>query len=104
MAKLKDLLKESLGKLPSETLMKMKWNPVTEQDVFDSGDDSGDVEKDVEKLKAKFAGPLEPAINLINTKFELVNAIEALIGAVEENKPGLVKQAKTLLKKSINDI
>jgi len=41
--KLKDLLKESaLGEMPSDKLMKMKWNPVTEAEVFDS---SGDEEE-----------------------------------------------------------
>jgi hypothetical protein len=37
--KLKDLLKESvLGEMPSDKLMKMKWNPVTEDDVFDDSE------------------------------------------------------------------
>jgi len=37
--KLKSLIKESaLGNLPSDKLMKMKWNPVTEADVFASPD------------------------------------------------------------------
>ena len=33
--KLKNLIKESaLGEMPSDKLMKMKWNPVTEADVY----------------------------------------------------------------------
>ena len=105
MAKLKDLLKESLGELPSSKLIKMKWNPVTEQgDVFDTGAESGDMEKDVEKLKKKFEGPLETVIKLINTKHELVQAVEVLFAKVDENKPGLVEKSKMLLKKSIQNL
>ena len=33
MVKLKDILKESLGELPSSKLMKMKYNPVTERNI-----------------------------------------------------------------------
>ena len=44
--KLKDLIKESvLGEMPSDKLMKMKWNPVTEAeagDVFGGGGGSED--------------------------------------------------------------
>ena len=37
--KLKDLIKESvLGEMPSDKLMKMKWNPVTEDEAFEPGD------------------------------------------------------------------
>ncbi len=37
MKKLKNLLKENLGKLPSSKLKKMKWNPVTDKQPINEG-------------------------------------------------------------------
>jgi hypothetical protein len=61
--KLKDILKESfLGEMPSSKLMKMKWNPVTEEDVFDTSGGDGAADEDpkgnmaVKKFNALVAG------------------------------------------------
>ena len=78
---------------------------INEADVFGGGDSSADdTERDVEKLNQKFAGPIEPVIKLINTKEELSGAVKALIDAVEQEKPGLAKKTKMLLRKMVQDL
>jgi len=49
MIKFKDILKEhSLGKLPSDNLIKMKWNPITEaRPVFPGQDNKEHMEHNV---------------------------------------------------------
>jgi hypothetical protein len=79
-----------------------------EADVF-GGDEpaataDANASRDVEKLGAKFEGPLEPVIKLINTKDELHQAVELMINQVEQNKPGLAKKAKILLKKTVQNL
>ena len=65
---------------------------------------TGDQEKDVAKLQKKFEGPMKSVIDLINTKDELHQAIQLILSKVEQNKPGLGKKAKILLKKSVNEL
>ena len=75
-----------------------------EADVFDQGAQSDTIEKDVAKLQKKFDGPMAPVIKLINTKDELVGAVDALINNVEQEKPGLGRKAKILLKKRMQEL
>ena len=102
MAKLKDILKEFIGELPSSKLKKMKWNPVTEAPMEVPAID--EPATDVLRLQKKFGGILDPIIKKINTKDELHQAVEMLISQVEANKPGLAKKAKILLKKTIMEL
>ena len=77
---------------------------IKEADVFGGTTGDDDTERDVEKLGKKFEGPLEPVIKLINTKDELHQAVELMITQVEQNKPGLAKKAKILLKKTVQNL
>ncbi len=61
--KLKNLIKESaLGEMPSSKLMKMKWNPVTEADVYpdptgqETGSEAPKGNMAVKKFNALVAG------------------------------------------------
>jgi len=85
-----------------------RQHKVNEAEVFGGGDESGtsagDQERDVQKLAKKLEGPLEPVINLINTKVELTQVIELILSKVEQNKPGLGKKSKILLKKAIQNL
>ncbi len=81
--KLKNLIKESaLGEMPSDKLMKMKWNPVTEADVFAD--------------PTKVAGAEDPKGNMAVKKF---NALVAGKSGWESTKdvmksmPSDIKQA-----------
>ena len=48
MIKFKDILKEhSLGKLPSESLLKMKWNPITEAKPVFPGEADAEQEEEM---------------------------------------------------------
>ena len=97
--KLKTILNESLlGIMPSSKLMKMKWNPVTEADVFDTGATDGeDQSKVMDKLQKKFEGPLKSIIDLIKTKEDLNAAVSMLITKSEETTTGLGKRSKPVL-------
>ena len=78
---------------------------INEADVFGGGDSSADdIERDVDKLQKKFDGPLAPVIKLINTKEELSGAVQALIQNVEQEKPGLAKKTKMLLRKMVQGL
>ena len=88
--------------------MKKLKEILLEADVFGSGDESGtsanDQERDVQKLAKKLEGPLEPVINLINTKVELNQVIELILSTIEQKKPGLGRKSKILLKKTIQNL
>ena len=101
MKKLKDILKESLGELPSSKLMKMKWNPVTEADVFANTDDAGsdqgtDDPKDVEKLvdRLKNNQGIKLAVKKINMKNEVAPAIIAFAQLLNDQVPGALTSGK----------
>jgi hypothetical protein len=93
-----DEIRKLLRNLIKETL--------EEADVFGGSSEpsSNDTERDVQKLSKKFEGPLAPVIKLINTKDELHQAVELMIKQVEQNKPGLGRKAKILLKKTVMDL
>jgi len=77
--KLKDILKESfLGEMPSSKLMKMKWNPVTEADVFATPDVSGE------------EAPEAPGSNMAVKKFD----------QLVKGKPGWEKAKELVAKMS----
>ena len=104
MKKLKDILKESLGELPSSKLKKMKWNPVTEADVFgdrSAEDDAAKLqqavdEKDVEKLtdKLKNNQAIKLAVKKINMKNEVGPAIIAFAQMLNDQVPGALTSAR----------
>jgi hypothetical protein len=93
-----DEIRKLLRNLIKETL--------EEEDVFGGGSEpsSNDTERDVQKLSKKFEGPLAPVIKLINTKDEVHQPVELMIKQVEQNKPGLGRKAKILLKKTVMDL
>jgi hypothetical protein len=101
MKKLKDILKESLGELPSSKLMKMKWNPVTEADVFDKSADAGNTQgtddpKDVGKLvdKLKNNQGIKLAVKKINMKNEVGPAIIAFAQLLNDQVPGALTSGR----------
>ena len=51
MIKFKDIIKEhSLGKLPSESLLKMKWNPITEAKPVFPGEADAEQEEEMRSI------------------------------------------------------
>jgi hypothetical protein len=101
MKKLKDILKESIGELPSSKLVKMKWNPVTEADVFAKGDpatvgatsnDPKDVQKLVDKLKVNQT--IKLAVKKINMRTEVAPAIIAFASLLNDQVPGALTAGK----------
>lgn len=60
MIKFKDILKEhSLGKLPSESLLKMKWNPITESRPVFPGEEVEDMNEESYPMDKSFAKDFE---------------------------------------------
>jgi hypothetical protein len=108
MKKLKDILKESLGELPSSKLKKMKWNPVTEADVFGDPSDQDVADaaklqqavdekpKDVEKLvdRLKNNQGIKLAVKKINMKNEVGPAIIAFAQMLNDQVPGALTSSR----------
>jgi hypothetical protein len=110
--KKKDLesdLDKALGGLYQDAELELDESSVfgdpSDQDVADAEKLQGALDsRDVDKLQKKFDGPLDPVLKLINKKEELAGAVQALIQNVEQEKPGLAKKTKILLKKMVMDL
>ena len=68
MIKFKDIIKEhSLGKLPSEQLLKMKWNPITEAKPVFPGEADSEQEEEMNEesypMDKTFANDFEKSCN-----------------------------------------
>ena len=116
--KLKKIIQESayLGELPSAKLMKMKWNPVTEDHVpgHDSEDDVADQDHkgDADDLPPQDAGLEEAApkikkdkkVEQLKTVRQIASGVEAQIKTMDSSRYSHVKNDFNKFRKAMDNL
>ena len=95
MIKFKDILKEhSLGKLPSESLLKMKWNPITESRQVFPGEEVEDMNEESYPMDKSFAKEWERNCKILIT--HLAHEQKGKLGAHKGTVKKMIDMLRTV--------